>query len=274
MRGHQYDRILAGTALGAGSWRWQGRLLAQAVKARNEHGRDRGRRPGSRAGQCAAPDRSRHRRPLGSTVGSQGARCLLPPPARPSPALRQRPLRPRPQRPPPEPAAGSRAAPRRRRSSRIRSPASCAISSPTRGDRYFSRRNERVAAETFYRERNYAPLWVENGKTNARARPPRSHSCSGVDADGLDPADYPMPNFKAGETDALADAELKFTAEILEYARHAQIGRAHYSRISNDIGFEQEAPEPAEVARQDGRRDRRRARRSIPTIRSIRNTRR
>ncbi len=61
------------------------------------------------------------------------------------------------------------------------------------------------------------------------------------------PADYPAPTFKAGDLDALAEAELRLAGEVLEYARHASIGRVHFSRISNDIGFDQDVPEPAEI---------------------------
>ena len=52
----------------------------------------------------------------------------------------------------------------------------------------------------------------------------------------MEPSDYPVPVFKAADLDALADAELRLTGEVLEYARHASTGRVHFSRISNDIG--------------------------------------
>ena len=46
--------------------------------------------------------------------------------------------------------------------------------------------------------------------------------------------------------DAATD-ELKFTATVLTYARHAQIGRVHYSRVSADIYYDLVAPEPGAV---------------------------
>jgi murein L,D-transpeptidase YcbB/YkuD len=113
-------------------------------------------------------------------------------------------------------------------------------------DRYFARRNERTAAEAFYKERNYEPLWVENRKQSPRGAAAVSY-LQNVDVDGLEPSDYPITVFKDGDIDALADAELRLTGELLDYARHASIGRVHYTRISNDIGFEQDAPEPAEI---------------------------
>ena len=112
--------------------------------------------------------------------------------------------------------------------------------------RYFARPAERAAAEAFYKDRNYAPVWTDGQKQSPRGAAAVSY-LQNVDADGLEPADYPAPNFKAGDADALAEAELRLTGELLEYARHASIGRVHYSRISNDIGFELNAPEPADV---------------------------
>lgn len=113
-------------------------------------------------------------------------------------------------------------------------------------DRYFARRNERAAAEAFYKERNYEPVWVRDRKQSPQGAAAVSY-LQNVDADGLDPSDYPIPAFKAGDIDALADAEIRLTGEILEYARHASLGRVHYSRISNDIGYDRDAPEPADV---------------------------
>ena len=116
-----------------------------------------------------------------------------------------------------------------------------------RGERYFSRKNERTAAEQFYRDRGFVPLWVEKGAETARATAAIAY-LRGIEADGLDPADYPIPNFKAiADADGLAEAELRFTAAIFDFARHAQTGRVHFSRITYDILYYPTAPEPAEV---------------------------
>ena len=63
-----------------------------------------------------------------------------------------------------------------------------------------------------------------------RARKPRSLISAKSDADGLDPADYPVPDF-ASLTDpaALAEAELKLTMSVITYAHHAQVGRVHWT---------------------------------------------
>ena len=56
------------------------------------------------------------------------------------------------------------------------------------------------------------------------------------------------PDFKSAATaEALAEDELKLTASVLTYARQAQIGRIHFSRVGADIQFNLVAPEPAEV---------------------------
>jgi murein L,D-transpeptidase YcbB/YkuD len=107
-------------------------------------------------------------------------------------------------------------------------------------------RKAKGAVEAFYAARNFAPVWIENGGQDARARAAAAWLAD-VSADGLDPADYPVPSFANADPGALAEAELKFTATILTYARHAQIGRVHYSRVSPDISYELVPPEAGAV---------------------------
>ncbi len=107
-------------------------------------------------------------------------------------------------------------------------------------------RKYKAAVESFYAARNYAPIWSSDSAESARAKD-AAKFLAGVDADGLDPADYPIPSFTNTDPGALAEAELKFTATVLTYARHAQIGRVHYSRVSADIVYDLVAPEPAAV---------------------------
>ncbi len=66
-------------------------------------------------------------------------------------------------------------------------------------------------------------------------------------ADGLEPADYPVPDFKSADASTLAEAELRLTMSVVTYARHASIGRIAWSRVSANIGYDQKAPEPASV---------------------------
>jgi len=114
-------------------------------------------------------------------------------------------------------------------------------------DHIVDNKKDRTQIDAFYSGRNYAPLWITDGKPNARATAAIRYLAH-VDADGLDPADYPVPNFKALSTPAdLADAEIKLTMAVVTYAHHASIGRVHWSRVSPDIEFTTKAPEPDEV---------------------------
>ncbi len=64
--------------------------------------------------------------------------------------------------------------------------------------RYFARPAERAAAEALYKERKYAPVWTDGQKQNARGAAAIAYLQT-VDADGMEPADYPAPSFKAGD---------------------------------------------------------------------------
>ena len=114
-------------------------------------------------------------------------------------------------------------------------------------ERLVSRKADRTGIETYYSARNYAPLWVSNNAGNERAKAAIAY-LSQADAVGLDASDYATPDFKAGSSpDALAEAELKLTVAALTFARHAQIGRIHFTRVAADIQYELAAPEPADV---------------------------
>jgi murein L,D-transpeptidase YcbB/YkuD len=104
----------------------------------------------------------------------------------------------------------------------------------------------KAAVEAFYTARNFAPIWVDNGAESARAKATTTY-LAGVGADGLDPGDYPVLSFANADAGVLAEAEMKFTATVLTYARHAQIGRVHYSRVSSDIYYDLVPPEPGAV---------------------------
>ena len=106
---------------------------------------------------------------------------------------------------------------------------------------------ERAAVDAFYSGRNYAPLWVTDSKANARAKATIGY-LNRVWADGLDPADYPVPNFdSSNDPVALAEAEIRLTKSVITYAHHAQIGRVHWSRVSGDIFYERNPPDPREI---------------------------
>ena len=90
----------------------------------------------------------------------------------------------------------------------------------TKGDRVLDRKYK-AAVEAYYQAHSYAPVWIDDGRQNKRAKAAIAY-LGGVDADGLDPADYIVPSF-AGDEAALAEAELKMTAAVLQYARFYKI---------------------------------------------------
>ncbi len=114
-------------------------------------------------------------------------------------------------------------------------------------EHFIGRKPDGEGIEAFYKARDYKPLWVSDGAVDARAKAAIAY-LGQVDTDGLNPADYPTPDFKTATTaSALAEDELKLTNSVLTYARHAQIGQIHFSRVGADIDFKLVAPEPAEV---------------------------
>ncbi|MES2601225.1 MAG: L,D-transpeptidase family protein [Pseudomonadota bacterium] len=117
----------------------------------------------------------------------------------------------------------------------------------TKGARYFDRKNERTAVENFYKDRNYAPLWSEAGAATARAKSVIAR-LKDANSEGLSAVDYPTPDFATTTTaDAQAEAELRLTESMLDYARHAQSGRMHFSRVSADISYPEHPVDPVEV---------------------------
>jgi L,D-transpeptidase YcbB len=114
-------------------------------------------------------------------------------------------------------------------------------------DRVIGGKKERAAIEAFYSARDYAPLWITDGKPNAGATSAISY-LGQVGADGLDPADYPVPNLASLEDPAaMAEAEIRLTTSVVAYAHHAQVGRVHWSRVSGDISYDLKPSTPAEV---------------------------
>jgi murein L,D-transpeptidase YcbB/YkuD len=114
-------------------------------------------------------------------------------------------------------------------------------------ERIVGRKADRAGIEAFYKARDYAPIWTADGGEDARARA-ASDYLARADEVGLDPSDYPVPTFKAEmSADALAAAELRLTDSALTFARHAQVGRISFTRVGNDISFNQEPPQPEKV---------------------------
>jgi murein L,D-transpeptidase YcbB/YkuD len=113
--------------------------------------------------------------------------------------------------------------------------------------RYFDRKTERTAVEKFYSAREFAPLWTQSGTVTASGKGVIARLKDAA-SEGLNASDYPVPDFTAANTpDALADAEMKLTASMLDYARQAQSGRMHWSQVSSDILYPEHPTDSAEV---------------------------
>ncbi|GAC1619022.1 MAG: L,D-transpeptidase family protein [Bradyrhizobium sp.] len=116
-----------------------------------------------------------------------------------------------------------------------------------KASRYFDRKGERAAVEKFYTAREFAPLWTQSGTLTENGKGVIARLKDAA-SDGLNAADYPVPDFAAGTTpDQLAEADMKLTASTLDYARHAQSGRMHWSQVSGDIQFPEHPIDPSEV---------------------------
>ncbi|WJR77539.1 L,D-transpeptidase family protein [Bradyrhizobium sp. NP1] len=116
-----------------------------------------------------------------------------------------------------------------------------------KSQRYFDRKAERAAVEKFYTARDFAPVWTQAGSLTESAKGVIARLKDAA-SEGLNAADYPVPDFKAATTpDALADADLKLTASMLDYARQAQSGRMHFSQVSGDIQYPEHPTDPTEV---------------------------
>jgi L,D-transpeptidase YcbB len=113
--------------------------------------------------------------------------------------------------------------------------------------RYFDRKAERTVIEKFYTARDFAPLWTQGGALTATGKGVVARLKDAA-SDGLNASDYPVPDFAAANNpDALAEADLKLTASMMDYARQAQSGRMHYSQVSGDIQYPEHPIDPSEV---------------------------
>ena len=114
-------------------------------------------------------------------------------------------------------------------------------------DKIFDNKKEHAAVEAFYQNRTLAPLWLDKGVMNARAKAMIARLQTS-DADGLDPNDYKISDLAAASPEALAEAELKLTATVLTFTRHLQAGRFPFARISTaNIEVPQQPPDTAAV---------------------------
>jgi len=116
-------------------------------------------------------------------------------------------------------------------------------------ERMMPRAPERGAAEAYYKSRNYAPVWIKDGLLTSRAKATIARLKNAA-ADGLDPADYPVPEFGTFTgAEALAEGDIKLTNSVLDYARHLEIGRIAPTRVLSDVDYGNHTPDPGAILR-------------------------
>src|SRR5713101_6220204 len=164
MSGFRYDRILASTALAL--------ILAAPIAA---HAAPRGPAPKMAAVPAATP--AAQAAPEAPAAATPATPDALPPeisiPAQPAAA--------------PDPLASL-------------DPADRVVAEKMRDllaakvDKIFASKKERTAVDTFYQNRNLAPLWLEKGVENARAKAVIARM-KAADTEGLEINDYKAPSF-------------------------------------------------------------------------------
>jgi murein L,D-transpeptidase YcbB/YkuD len=105
---------------------------------------------------------------------------------------------------------------------------------------------DQAGVKTFYESRGFAPLWTLEGKPSGKAAEVMGY-LRGVEADGLNPADYPAPQFSDADAGKIADDEIRLSLAVVLFARHASVGRASFQRVSDAIAYDINPSDPAGV---------------------------
>jgi murein L,D-transpeptidase YcbB/YkuD len=107
--------------------------------------------------------------------------------------------------------------------------------------------DERKAMEQFYAARQFAPLWLDDGHPTANATATVARLKDAA-AEGLDPTDYPVPDFDAAaDAEALASSDIALTQSVLTFARHLAAGRIAPTRVLAEVDYGNHTPEPGDI---------------------------
>ena len=121
------------------------------------------------------------------------------------------------------------------------------LSTSKRIDKSIDRKQDRAAIEKFYASRNYAPLWIKDGRLTSRAKAAVARLKDAA-ADGLDAPDYPVPDFAGiSGAEALAEADVKLTGSTLTFARHLDVGRIAPTRVLTEVNYGNQAPDSGDL---------------------------
>lgn len=121
----------------------------------------------------------------------------------------------------------------------------------TRAPHDFLARRDYAALLDFYDRRDFAPVWIADGKLNERARQIIAF-LGKVEDFGLNSRLYKTPPPSLGESDGartgeLMKGELAISQAVLAYARHARAGRLIPASLSKYLTHKPETPDPQEV---------------------------
>jgi murein L,D-transpeptidase YcbB/YkuD len=107
-------------------------------------------------------------------------------------------------------------------------------------------RAERLAIQSFYADRGFAPLWVEEGRFDARGRALLSRIDHAAE-DGLDLHGVSVSVPHGGEADVLAVSEISLSEAAAQYGRQASGGRIDPSRIGPSVAVKPDVADPTRV---------------------------
>jgi len=125
----------------------------------------------------------------------------------------------------------------------VKSAVDALVKTESKGSHAAELRKERSAIAAYYAARDYAPLWIENGKPTGAVHLVIDRLAHAGD-DGLDLEGLPVPVFERGD-DKLAAAEVALSAEVVAYGRQASGSRVDPQMISDLIGAKPDLPDPA-----------------------------
>jgi L,D-transpeptidase YcbB len=116
---------------------------------------------------------------------------------------------------------------------------------PVHGSQAAELGKERAGLAAFYAERDYAPLWIADGKANEAARAVLGMLAHAED-DGLDLRAFAVPVFE-GDDEKLADVEVALSAKVVAYGRQASGSRIDPRQLAALIGDKPDVAEPAAI---------------------------
>jgi hypothetical protein len=101
--------------------------------------------------------------------------------------------------------------------------------------------------QSFYAARGCSPVWLKDAQWTDAAKAIIAH-IKDADNEGLDAADYPLPELSAGaDASAAAKAEVEFSAILVKFTRHLASGRIAPARAVNEVDYGDHTPDAAEV---------------------------